>query len=104
MGGMTIIDVMKMFKARLWMKRNVPFLYSWHANVWYELDLFKVFERGVKVADVADAYQIDEFLLNQWTNVGVSIGHLKPMSRERYKTGAMWNYHDLKKNRLQVLY
>ena len=25
MGGITMIDVMKMFKARLWMKRNVPF-------------------------------------------------------------------------------
>ena len=85
-----MIDVMKMFKACLWMKRNVPFLYSWHAYVGYELDLFKAFERGGKVADVEDAYQIDEILLNQWTNVGVSIGHLKPMSRERYKTGAMW--------------
>ncbi|PUB08469.1 hypothetical protein [Paenisporosarcina sp. OV554] len=85
-----MIDVMKMFKARLWMKRNVLFLYSWHAYVGYELDLFKAFERGVKVADVADAYQIDEILLNQWTNVGVSIGHLKPMSRKRYKTEAMW--------------
>ena len=85
-----MIDVMKMFKARMWMKRNVPFLYSWHAYVGYELDLFKAFEREVTVADVADAYQIDEILLNQWTSVGVSIGHLKPMSRERYKIGAMW--------------
>ena len=61
-------DVMKMFKACLWMKRNVPFLYSWHAYVGYELDLFKAFDLGVKVADVADACQTDEILLNQWTN------------------------------------
>lgn len=85
-----MVDIMKMFKARMWMKRNVPFLYSWHAYVGYELNLFKAFERGVTVADVADAYQIDEILLNQWMSVGVSIGHLKPMSRNRYKTGAMW--------------
>lgn len=85
-----MIDVMKMFKARMWMKRNVPFLYSWHAYVGYELDLFKAFERGVSVADVADAYQIDEPLLNQWVNVGVSIGHIKAMSRNRYRTGPMW--------------
>lgn len=85
-----MIDVMKMFKARMWMKRNVPFLYSWHAYVGYELDLFKAFERGVTAADVADAYQVDEPLLNQWVNVGVSIGHLKPLSRNRYKTGPMW--------------
>ncbi len=85
-----MIDFMKMFKARMWMKRNVPFLYSWHAYVGYELNLFKAFDRGVTVSDVADAYQFDEALLNQWVNVGVSIGHLKPLSRNRYKTGPMW--------------
>lgn len=85
-----MIDVMKMLKARMWMKRNVPFLYSWHAYVGYELDLFKAFERGVSIEDVADAYQIDGQLLKQWVNVGVSIGHLKAMSRSRYRTGAMW--------------
>ena len=89
MGGITN-DVMKMLKARMWMKRNVPFLYSWHAYVGYELDLFKAFERGVSIEDVADAYQIDEQLLKQWVNVGVSIGHLKAMSRSRYRTGSMW--------------
>ena len=78
-----------MFKARLWMKRNDSFLYSWHAYVGYELDLFKAFERRVKIAGVADACQIDGILLNQGTNVGVSIGHLNPMSRERNKT---WSY------------
>ncbi|MGK7380003.1 class I SAM-dependent methyltransferase [Planococcus sp. 1R117A] len=85
-----MIDVMKMFKARMYMKRNEPFLYSWHAYVGYELDLFKAFERPVTKFDVADALQLDEELLNQWVNVGVSIGHLKEAGRGRYKTWNAW--------------
>ncbi|MDQ0430576.1 SAM-dependent methyltransferase [Planomicrobium stackebrandtii] len=85
-----MIDVMKMFKARMYMKRNEPFLYSWHAYVGYELDLFKAFERPVTKFDVADALQLDEDLLNQWVNVGVSIGHLKEAGRDRYKTWNAW--------------
>ncbi|WP_142829831.1 class I SAM-dependent methyltransferase [Planococcus soli] len=85
-----MIDVMKMFKARMYMKRNEPFLYSWHAYVGYELDLFKAFERPVTKFDVADALQLDEDLLNQWVRVGVSIGHLKEAGRNRYKTWNAW--------------
>ncbi|ANU23978.1 class I SAM-dependent methyltransferase [Planococcus donghaensis] len=85
-----MIDVMKMFKARMYMKRNQPFLYSWHAYVGYELDLFKAFERPVTKWDVADALQLDEDLLNQWVSVGVSIGHLKEAGRDRYKTWNAW--------------
>lgn len=90
MGEFPMVDFMKMLKARMWMKRNVPFLYSWHAYVGYELDLFKAFERGVSVSDVADAYNLDCVLLEQWVNVGVSIGHLKSMSRARYKPIGFW--------------
>ncbi len=90
MGVFQMVDFMEMFKARLWMKRNVPFLHSWHAYVGYELDLFLAFERGVSVTDVSDAYQLDITLLEQWVNVGVSIGHLKSMNRERYKTIGLW--------------
>lgn len=85
-----MIDVMKMFKARMYMKRNEPFLYSWHAYVGYELDLFKAFERPMTKFDVADALQLDEDLLNQWVSVGVSIGHLKEAGRNRYKTWNAW--------------
>ena len=85
-----MIDVMKMFKARMYMKRNEPFLYSWHAYVGYELDLFKAFDRPMSQYDVADALQLDEDLLNQWVNVGVSIGHLKEAGRNRYKTWNAW--------------
>lgn len=85
-----MMDFMKMLKARMWMKRSVPFLYSWHAYVGYELDLFKAFERGVSVSDVADAFQLDYVLLEQWVNVGISIGHLKSINRGRYKTIGLW--------------
>ncbi|ETP68968.1 methyltransferase type 12 [Planococcus glaciei CHR43] len=85
-----MIDVMKMFKARMYMKRNEPFLYSWHAYVGYELDLFKAFERPVTQFDVADALQLDEDLLHQWVSVGVSIGHLKEAGRGRYKVWNTW--------------
>ncbi|TWT24102.1 trans-aconitate 2-methyltransferase [Planomicrobium sp. CPCC 101110] len=85
-----MIDVMKMLKARMYMKRNEPFLYSWHAYVGYELDLFKAFERPVTKFDVADALQLDEALLEQWVSVGVSIGHLKEAGRNRYKTWNAW--------------
>lgn len=85
-----MIDIMKMFKARMYMKRNEPFLYSWHAYVGYELDLFKAFERPVTKFDVADALQLDEALLDQWVSVGVSIGHLKEAGRNRYKTWNTW--------------
>lgn len=85
-----MIDVMKMFKARMYMKRNEPFLYSWHAYVGYELDLFKAFERPMTKFDVADALQLDEALLGQWVSVGISIGHLKEAGRNRYKTWNAW--------------
>lgn len=85
-----MIDVMNMFKARMYMKRNEPFLYSWHAYVGYELDLFKAFERPMSKFDVADAYQLDENLLDQWVSVGLSIGHLKEAGRGRYKISNVW--------------
>ncbi|CEG23570.1 Trans-aconitate 2-methyltransferase [Planococcus massiliensis] len=85
-----MIDVMNMFKARMYMKRNEPFLYSWHAYVGYELDLFKAFERPMSKFDVADAYQLDENLLDQWVSVGLSIGHLKEAGRGRYKISHAW--------------
>ena len=85
-----MIDVMKMFKARMYMKRNEPFLYSWHAYVGYELDLFKAFERPMAKSDVADADGLDENLLEQWVAVGVSIGHLKEAGRGRHKLANSW--------------
>ena len=93
-----MIDVMKMFKARMYMKRNEPFLYSWHAYVGYELDLFKAFERPMTKFDVADALQLDEALLDQWVSVGISIGHLKEADRNRFKTWNAWKLPKAKGN------
>lgn len=85
-----MIDVMKMFTARMYMKRNEPFLSSWHAYVGYELDLFKAFGRPMSKFDVADALDLDEDLLEQWIMVGLSIGHLKEAGRGRYKIANSW--------------
>ncbi|MFD1864588.1 methyltransferase domain-containing protein [Planococcus chinensis] len=85
-----MIDVMKMFKARMYMKRNEPFLYSWHAYVGYELDLFRAFDRPMSKFDVADALSLDDDLLEQWIMVGLSIGHLKEAGRGRYKIANAW--------------
>ena len=81
---------MKMFTARMYMKRNEPFLSSWHAYVGYELDLFKAFGRPMSKFDVADALDLDEDLLEQWIMVGLSIGHLKEAGRGRYKIANSW--------------
>lgn len=85
-----MIDVMKMLRARKYMKRNEPFLASWHAYIGYELDLFTAFERPFTVRDVADAYGIDEVLLEQWVKVGVSVGHLREAGRNRYRLKNRW--------------
>ncbi|MFP3324287.1 class I SAM-dependent methyltransferase [Planococcus sp. SIMBA_160] len=93
-----MIDVMKMVKARTYMKRNEPFLYSWHAYVGYELDLFKSFERPMTQFDVADALDLDEQLLAQWVAIGVSIGYLKEVSRNRYQVKNRWKLPKSKGN------
>ncbi|WP_241536020.1 class I SAM-dependent methyltransferase [Indiicoccus explosivorum] len=84
------MDLMKMVRARTYMKRNEPFLASWHAYVGYELDLFTVFDRPFTINDVADARGIDEALLDQWVKVGVSVGHLKRAGRDRFRTRNKW--------------
>lgn len=93
-----MIDIMKMVKARTYMKRNEPFLYSWHAYVGYELDLYKAFERPVTQFDVADALGLDEQLLAQWVAVGVSIGYLKEAGRNRYQIKNQWKLPKSKGN------
>ncbi|WP_211653625.1 class I SAM-dependent methyltransferase [Planococcus alpniumensis] len=93
-----MIDIMKMVKARTYMKRNEPFLYSWHAYVGYELDLFKAFERPVTQFDVADALELDEQLLAQWVAIGVSIGYLKESGRNRYQIKSRWKLPKSKGN------
>ncbi|MBM7580720.1 class I SAM-dependent methyltransferase [Jeotgalibacillus terrae] len=93
-----IKDLNNMWKARTWMKTNVPFLYSWHAYVGYELDLFEAFRRPVRVEDVADAYDLEEELLTQWVEVGIALKHLKKDDKNRVKISKAWKLPGSKKD------
>ncbi|MFC0522092.1 class I SAM-dependent methyltransferase [Pontibacillus salicampi] len=79
-------DWQKALRARNWMKRNESFLYTWHAYVGNELNLFKKFQSPVTVQEVAEANQIGEDLLQCWVEVGVSIKHLRKRTGGRYRT------------------
>lgn len=85
-----INDLKNMWKARTWMKTNVPFLYSWHAYVGFDLDLFEAFKRPVRISDVADAYDLEPMLLEQWVEVGISLKHLKRDSKDRIQIARSW--------------
>lgn len=93
-----IKDLNNMWKARTWMKTNVPFLYSWHAYVGYELDLFEAFKKPVRVGDVADAYNLEEELLEQWVEVGIALKHLKKDEKNRVKIAKAWKLPGSKKD------
>ncbi|KIL47219.1 class I SAM-dependent methyltransferase [Jeotgalibacillus soli] len=85
-----INEVANMWKARTWMKNNVPFLYSWHAYVGFELNLFEAFKRPVRIEDVSDAYDLEIELLEQWVEVGIALKHLKRDERSRVKIVRAW--------------
>jgi len=93
-----INDIKNMWKARTWMKTNVPFLYSWHAYVGFDLDLFEAFKRPVRLEDVSDAYDLDLQLLEQWVEVGVSLKHLKKDKKGRIQNARSWKLPGSKKD------
>ncbi|WP_227396934.1 class I SAM-dependent methyltransferase [Jeotgalibacillus aurantiacus] len=93
-----IKELNNMWKARTWMKTNVPFLYSWHAYVGFELGLFDAFKRPVRVEDVADAYQLETDLLAQWVEVGLSLKHLKRDTKGRVQIARAWKLPGSKKD------
>jgi cyclopropane fatty-acyl-phospholipid synthase-like methyltransferase len=68
------------------MKRNLPFLYSWHAYVGYELDLYEAFKKPKTITEVAQEFSLKEDLLVRWVEVGGVIGYLKQRSKQRYQT------------------
>ncbi|WP_100372938.1 class I SAM-dependent methyltransferase [Bacillus sp. FJAT-45037] len=74
---MQVTEYRKLWNARKWMKRNEPFLPTWHAHLGYSLDLFTHFKKGETVQDVAKDHQLDEHLLQRWVDVGIVLGHLK---------------------------
>ncbi|WP_417897183.1 class I SAM-dependent methyltransferase [Bacillus haimaensis] len=81
-----ISEYVRLFKARGYMKRNLPFLYSWHAYVGYELDLYEAFKKPKTITEVAQEFSLKEDLLVRWVEVGGVIGYLKQRSKQRYQT------------------
>ncbi|MBM7551734.1 class I SAM-dependent methyltransferase [Thalassobacillus pellis] len=73
-------------QARKWMKKNEAFLYSWHAYVGSEMDLFEAFRHPATVEEVSYKTNYPEDLLEAWVNVGVALKHLKKKKHNRFRT------------------
>ncbi|GGD54789.1 class I SAM-dependent methyltransferase [Paenibacillus nasutitermitis] len=71
-----IVEWNRYFQAKKWKKQNASFISSWHAYVGYKAMLFERFSQGGTVAHIAQRYELDPFLLQQWAEVGVEVGHL----------------------------
>ncbi|ADC51830.1 hypothetical protein BpOF4_18955 [Alkalihalophilus pseudofirmus OF4] len=74
---MQLTEYKKLWNARKWMKRNEPFLPTWHAHLGYSLDLFNHFKKGATVEEVAINNELNQDLLQRWVDVGIVLGHLK---------------------------
>ncbi|MHC8520482.1 hypothetical protein ACPJHQ_03415 [Rossellomorea sp. H39__3] len=83
-------EIVKVWRARSWMKKNVPFLYSWHAYVGYELDLFDSFSRPATIQEIAIQKNLEMDLLEQWVEVGISLKHLKRKDDSKVSTRGKW--------------
>ncbi|TWI59220.1 class I SAM-dependent methyltransferase [Halalkalibacter nanhaiisediminis] len=80
-----LIEYMRLWNARKWMKRNEPFLPTWHAHLGYSLDLFTHFQKGALVEEVAQANELNQDLLQRWVEVGIVLGHLKEGRKGKVK-------------------
>ncbi|RIW32300.1 class I SAM-dependent methyltransferase [Bacillus salacetis] len=94
-----IREYVRVWRARGWMKKNMPFLISWHAYVGYELDLFKSFEKPASIEEVAAARELEYDLLKQWVEVGIILKHFKRLSGEKVRTMKKWKLPKSKSNR-----
>ncbi|MGF2615055.1 class I SAM-dependent methyltransferase [Rossellomorea vietnamensis] len=94
-----IREYIRVWRARGWMKQNMPFLRSWHAYVGYELDLFKSFNKPASIKKVAAERELEYDLLKQWVEVGIILKHFKRMSAEKVKTIKKWKLPKSKSNR-----
>jgi 2-polyprenyl-3-methyl-5-hydroxy-6-metoxy-1,4-benzoquinol methylase len=59
------------------MKKNEPFLATWHAYVGYKLDLFEAFAHPKEVEAFIAESGLEQRLLWNWVDVGEVVGHLK---------------------------
>ncbi|MGM0845531.1 MAG: class I SAM-dependent methyltransferase [Bacillota bacterium] len=94
-----IREYIRVWRARGWMKQNMPFLRSWHAYVGYELDLFKSFKKPASIREVAAERELEQDLLEQWVEVGIILKHFKRISAEKVKTIKKWKLPKSKSNR-----
>lgn len=94
-----IREYIRIWRARGWMKKNMPFLRSWHAYVGYELDLFNSFKKSVSIKEVAAERNLEIDLLRQWVEVGIILKHFKRMSGDRVKTIKKWKLPKSKSNK-----
>jgi SAM-dependent methyltransferase len=65
------------WEARNWMKRNEPFLSTWHAYIGYKLDLFTVLQTPHTLDALLAKTGYATELLTSWVDTGVVLGHLK---------------------------
>ncbi|MTH53951.1 methyltransferase domain-containing protein [Bacillus mangrovi] len=91
-------DYVRIMKARGWMKKNIPFLYTWHAYVGYELDLYEYFRKPKTISEVAQAYDLKLDLLERWMEVGLAIKYMKKMPKGRFRTSRSFMLPSGKKN------
>ncbi|MRX71521.1 methyltransferase domain-containing protein [Bacillus lacus] len=91
-------EYVRVFKARGWMKRNMPFLYTWHAYIGYELDLYETFRKPKTIHEVAVQKSLKEDLLERWIDVGVSIKYMKRASKNRFRTSRSFMLPSSKRN------
>ncbi|WP_456272072.1 class I SAM-dependent methyltransferase [Bacillus sp. AK031] len=94
-----IREYIRVWRARGWMKKNMPFLRSWHAYVGYELDLFQSFKKPASIKEVAAERDLEADLLKQWVEVGLILKHFKRVSSEKVKTIKRWKLPKSKSNR-----
>lgn len=93
-----IKEYIRVLKARGWMKRNMSFLYSWHAYVGYELDLYDAFRKPATIEEVASARSLKEDMLKRWIEVGMAIRYIKQTSKGHFKTIKSFMLPSSKKN------
>ncbi|XQY92629.1 class I SAM-dependent methyltransferase [Metabacillus sp. HB246100] len=93
-----VTEVVRALKARGWMKRNMPFLYTWHAYVGYEMNLYEAFKKPKTVEEVATKYSLEKDLLKRWLDVGLAISYVKEGRKGKYKTARKLMLPSSKKN------
>ncbi|KZZ82576.1 class I SAM-dependent methyltransferase [Bacillus sp. SJS] len=91
-------EYVRVLKAKGWMKKNLPFLYTWHAYVGYELDLYESFRKPKTITEVAQANSLKKDLLERWMDVGLSIRYMKKASKGRFRTSRSFMLPSGKKN------